>query len=455
VLAGIAALIGLAARPAVAQAGAAPQIATWKTWVLSSADEIAVPAPPADTSDATKAELAELLQLQQQRTATAVAALQAEETIRYYNGSVPMQRWAEQLMAIHAVERPNALRQIRNLAILHTAMHDAVVAANSARYRYWRRPPYLLTRDLRPALPVTAEPSYPSEHAAVAAAAAGVLGYLFPKEARSLGAMSQEAAFSRLLAGANYRSDVQAGLMLGAAVAEKAVARAKADNSDVTFNGTVPTGAGYWTGWPNTVEPAAGSWKTWILTSGSQLRPPPPPAFGSDAYKKDLEEVKQLAANRTPSQVALANFWVANGVNFFWNQAYAMIARDRLSTSEAARVLALMGAAHADSTVAVWDSKFHYWYLRPFEADPTLTTMFPTPPYPAYVSGMAGFTGAVSEVLAHFFPGDATRLRTLAAEARESRLYAGIHFRFDMDAGYELAKQLVALAIDQDRQNEN
>src|SRR5919108_635263 len=89
------------------------------------------------------------------------------------------------------------------------------------------------------------EPSYPSEHAALAGTAVGILTVFFPKEEANLQAMAAEVGQTRLLMGTNYRSDVDAGFALGQAVAQKALARAATDGSDAVWTGTVPTGPGY------------------------------------------------------------------------------------------------------------------------------------------------------------------------------------------------------------------
>jgi membrane-associated phospholipid phosphatase len=282
-----------------------------------------------------------------------------------------------------------------------------------------------------------------------------MLARLFPPDAARLAARAQDAGASRLLAGANYRSDVEAGLTLGRAVAEKAVARAATDGSSAVYTGTLPTGPGLWSG-PNPLEPLAGTWRPWLLASGSQIRPGPPPAVGSAEFQAELEEVQRFAANPTSSQTEIAQFW-ADGAGTVtppghWFQiAGELIARDRLDTPHAARLLGLLGATVMDAAIACWDAKYHYMLLRPNQADPTLVTLLPTPPFPSYTSGHATFSAAASEVLASFFPQDAARIRYLAEEAALSRVYAGIHYRFDSEAGLQCGQQLSVLAIRRDR----
>lgn len=440
-----------AIRATANDAGGGAKVGEWKTWVLASSAEIQPPPPPADSSDQTAAELAELRRLQSQRDSV------TNTTIHYYNSVPATQRWTELTLSLVQRDKVNPVRTARILGHVHAAISDAVVATWRAKYSFRRQAPALLARDLTPPISVSDVPSYPSEHAAIAGAAAGVLAHMFPNDAAAVTASAQEAAQSRLLAGANYRSDVEAGLSLGAAVAQKSISRAESDGASAVWTGTVPSGAGLWTG-ANPLEPHAGTWKTWIMTAGSQLRPGPPPSFGSAQFLAELEEVQQVVAHGTPSQRAIALFW-ADGAGTVtppghWFQiATDMIARDRLSTPQAARVLGLLGPAVADAAIACWDTKYAYWCIRPNQADPTLVTLVPTPPFPAYPSGHSTFSGAASEVLAYFFPGDAARLRYLSEEAKMSRLYGGIHFRSDNEVGAQVGQRLGGLAIQRDQLN--
>jgi membrane-associated phospholipid phosphatase len=438
-------LCGTVALPAAADdAGGSDPVGGWQTWVLASSAEIRPPPPPADHSSQTQGELAELHQLQARRSDVTGTAVQ------YWNDGPATLRWTELTLSLIQRDRLNPVRAARVLAYVHTAMNDAGVTAYEAKSAFRRSPPEALAPNLRPALGASLTFSYPSEHAAVAAAAAGMLASLFPQEAARLEARAQEAGASRLLAGANYRSDVEAGLSLGKAVAARAVARAAADGSRAQFTGTLPTGPGLWSG-PNPLEPLAGTWRPWILASGSQLRPAPPPAMGSVPFQAALAELQQFVANPTPSQTEIAQFW-ADGPGTVtppghWFQiAGALIARDRLDTPRAARLLGLLGATVMDAAISCWDAKYHYMLLRPNQADPGLVTQIPMPPFPSYPSGHATFSAAASEVLASFFPQDAARLRYLAEEASLSRVYAGIHYRFDSEAGLQSGRQLAALA---------
>src|SRR5262249_16340508 len=111
---------------------------------------------------------------------------------------------------------------------------------------------------------------------------------------------------SRLLAGVEYPSDVAAGAEIGKKVGELVVARGKADGSDAQWTGTVPTEPGKWSG-TNPIAPMMGTWKTWLLTSGNEFRPGPPPGYDSDQEKAELAALETF--KRTTQSNNVANYW--------------------------------------------------------------------------------------------------------------------------------------------------
>jgi membrane-associated phospholipid phosphatase len=188
--------------------------------------------------------------------------------------------------------------------------------------------------------------------------------------------------------------------------------------------------------------------RPFFLTSGDQFRPGPPPAFGSPAYLAALAEIRTFSNHRTADQLRIAEFWAMPTVAAFWNEeATKLIARDRLGEQRAARVLALMHMATMDANIACHDAKYTYWLIRPYRADSAITTPIARPQHPSYPSDHACVSGASAYVLGALFPSDAERLAAMADEAGESRLYAGIHYRFDKDAGLHIARQVAALAL--------
>jgi membrane-associated phospholipid phosphatase len=111
----------------------------------------------------------------------------------------------------------------------------------------------------------------------------------------------------------------------------------------------------------------------------------------------------------------------------------------------------LLQVAFYDVAVACWEAKYAYWAIRPVQLDPSVQPLFTTPPHPSYPSGHSCFSAAAASVLGHLFPRDAALFETLASEASESRLWAGIHFRSDLTAGRALGRAVAERVIARSR----
>ena len=119
-----------------------------------------------------------------------------------------------------------------------------------------------------------------------------------------------------------------------------------------------------------------------------------------------------------------------------WNRfASDLIIKYRLNPLRAARVLAYLNMAMDDAGIACWDAKYYYHYPRPIQTIPGFKTILGTPNFPSYTSGHSTFSFAGATVLSHFFPEEEGVLTGYAEEAAISRMYAGIHYRFDVEAG--------------------
>jgi membrane-associated phospholipid phosphatase len=409
----------------------------WRTWLLSSSDEVRPPQPAPPTAD----ELTELVELQGQRTAATLA------TIAQWDDSTVVLPWTNLALDLIRAHTPNPVRAARALALLHVALSDTLVATGDARTAYPRPGPWA-DKAIVPLGGVgTGDSSFPSDQAAVAAAASTVLAYVFPTEAtETFATLAEEAAESRLLAARAFRSDVETGTAIGRAVGERAVARGQADGSDTSWDGSgrltdpgswQPTLPGYF---QQPIEPLAGTWRTWVLASGDQYRPTPPPPYQSPAWQAELAAVQEAVGRRTPEQEAAVQFWAGGPGTVtpagLWIEiARDLIVRDGLDALHAARVLALTSVAMADGFICCWDAKYTYWTERPITAEPSLDVLIPTPPFPSYTSGHSTISAAAATVLGHLFPADAPLLAGRADEAKNSRLWAGIHYPIDNEMG--------------------
>ncbi|MES3032505.1 MAG: vanadium-dependent haloperoxidase [Gemmatimonadota bacterium] len=293
-----------------------------------------------------------------------------------------------------------------------------------------------------------------ADRGAVAGASAAVLAYLFPSRLAEIAALVSAQANTG--PGGVHPAFV-AGEAIGRAVGAEMVARAAADNFSAVVPLGPPAGPGYWI---SNTAPAttAGSQlpgvTPWFLTSASQFRAAPPPPFGSAAFLAARNEIRQIADTRTAQQSQIAGFWALNNgtptASGFWmQQASDAISQADLTERQATHVYALTSAAMLDAAIGCWESKILYWYIRPYQADPGITVLASVgrPNHPSYPSGHSCVSGAGAAVLASLFPAEADRLNAMVVEAGLSRMYGGIHYRFDCDAGQLLGRQTAAFAI--------
>ena len=298
----------------------------------------------------------------------------------------------------------------------------------------------------------TSEP-HPPIAGAIGGASAAVLTAFFAGSAAQIEAALDAQAEAGSWPGAKHQ-DFAAGETIGRAAAARVLAYAATDGVGLTDPGTPPLGDGFWiwTGGP-IIRGNLGA-RAVFLAAADEFRPGPPPAFGSDGFQAALEEVRQIADTRSAEQLAIAVFWNVNQSGRS-QAAYMEIARDLIvshhrSDAEAARIMFLMGAASFDALIGCFEAKYHYWLIRPPQADPGIVTAFPTPPHPSYPSAHSCSSGALAGVLAAVFPSEAGRLAAVAEESSLSRLYAGIHYRFDMEAGLALGRAVAAKALGAD-----
>ena len=376
------------------------------------------------------------------RRAMSGATAEDRAAIAYWDAGAPNYRWHE-LMFDYFTSSSAPVVSERVSAALHIAIHDAVASADHHAQRFRAKSPARIDSALRPLADDVAF-SYPSIDAAAAGAASTVLAYFFPGKAADITAQAQRAARSRVAAGVAFPSDVDAGVALGREIGKRVVERLRRDGSDAEWKGSVPSEAGKWSG-ANPLMPGIATWKTWLLPSPSAVRPPAPPSF-DDAAMNEVRDPQNLTGSRRRATFQ----WAITGLlRYFNEQASLRIFEDKLDRDpvRSAAIYATLNAAYYDALVAVWDAKYRYWGQRPFQYDPNFKSQITTPHFPGYPSGHAIFAGTASAILSHYFPRDARRFETVATEIANSRLWGGVHFRVDNDAGLEMGRKIGALAI--------
>jgi hypothetical protein len=355
----------------------------------------------------------------------------------------------------------------RSLAMMHVAMHDAVNAVTPRYRRYALAAP-----------PVGA--SRADATVAAATAAHDVLAALYPQP-QAAALLKAELEKTTLEAGVGPA--IEAGTALGRAAAAAVLAKRANDGSagkEAYVEGTLP---GQYRFTPPFNFAAAPHWRQvtpFALASAAQFRTAPPPALTSEAYRRDFDEVKRVGGKaggsaRSTDETHYAAFWYEFS-DIGWNRvARAVSGRVKQDLWQRARTFALLNMAMADAYIAGWDSKYHYNTWRPVTAihlaaedghprtapEKSFETLLPTPPVPDLPSTHSALGMAAAVVLADAFGGDRVTFTfasssamptnpvrsfrsfsEAALENADSRVKAGLHFRFATDAGLLLGRQI-------------
>lgn len=356
----------------------------------------------------------------------------------------------------------HSLMASRINAMMHLAMHDAL---NGIEEKYSQ---YAFTGKNNKADPI----------AAAASAAHTVLLNEIPDRKGFL-----DSALSFSLATVKNGEDKISGISFGKEAAISLLNKRANDGSALELFGQIlPSNEpGVYQAVPPFEILFAPDWenvKLFSLDRKDQFRSSPQPSLNSDDYAKDLNEVAAIgkinSTTRTADQTAFAQFWYEFS-EAGWNRVARIVAKDKnLNLLETARLFALVDMAIADAYIAGWDSKMHYNFWRPFTAirkadidgnantalDAGWEPLMPTPPVQDYPSTHSALGNAAATVIAELLgdnnaftmssttaiPAGTTRsfnsLRQAAVENAESRVMAGIHFRFSCEAGLTLGEKI-------------
>jgi hypothetical protein len=344
----------------------------------------------------------------------------------------------------------------RAYAYVSVAQYDALVAAYYYKRLYNRAAPHTIDANIKPLVPATNLPSYPSEDAVVAAVSVEMLKLLFPADIAYIQQKADEHILSRIMAGMNTRSDIEAGVQLARQVAAKVIARAAGDNMSRAIGTptqwtdletqTAATGETPWISqeFPKRppMLPFFGKVKPFLFDSLTTIaiRPAAPPSTKSEKFKIELEEVRKYSNSATRNEIAIVHYW-GDGIATYtppghWNEIAADdFVKQKFSEVRWARNLALLNMAEMDAAITCWDAKFAYFNPRPSQVDPSIKTHTGLPNFPAYISGHSTFSAAAATILGHIIPARANAYNAMANEASMSRLYGAIHYRSDCELG--------------------
>ena len=365
--------------------------------------------------------------------------------------------------------QPATIHPTRSFAIMHAAIYEAVNAIDGTHQ------PYLVRLGAS---------HFASQEAAAAAAAHEVLVKLYPSFQATLDAKLQQA-----LAQLPNRGKAD-GISIGNTVADRILALRSNDGSNAQpipyVFGNAP--GDYQSTPPNfPKQPQFTHWSRvtpFALESASQFRPGGPPRLTGDRYSDAFDQVKLLGiagtTTATADQALTGRFW--NGaIQNYWNEiAQTASLAHGLTTAQNARLFALLNLSFADGVIAFYDAKYTYNFWRPVtsiraaaadgnpdtEADPNwLPEVGNTTPDPSYPGAHAVISAAGAEVLISFFHTDHlefsvtsevmpgversfTSFPAAAEEATLSRIFAGVHFLFDLTTGQRLGSDIADFIVD-------
>jgi membrane-associated phospholipid phosphatase len=251
-----------------------------------------------------------------------------------------------------------------------------------------------------------------------------------------------------------------AGEAIGRAVGAEMVTRARGDGFGNNYSRDIPKGAGLWTSNTDPVTINGGQMpgvRPWFLTSASQFRPGPPPAFGSGDFNAALAAIRDFSDHPTTAHSAIAAFWALGvgtptAAGFWLERAGEEIATHGLSEREATHLYALLSATINDATIGCWEAKLTYWLIRPWKADIAIVPLGSVgrPNHPSYPSGHSCVSSSAGEVLSTWFPERRAHFEAMVEEAGLSREVSGIHYHFDITAGRDLGLHVAAFTIARD-----
>jgi hypothetical protein len=403
--------------------------------------------------------------------------------------------WNEIAVNTAIANAANPFQQARYAAIAQLAVFEAVNA---------------ITRDYEPYLfqngePVVVAPDGASASAAAIAAAYRVLWTYFagPPGAPTPSAAVLNAARANSLAAIPDGQGKEDGIAVGEAAAAAMIALRSADGSSPpAFHEPGPATIGVWQPTPSCpVNPATqlqrGVFLHWRnvtpfgIPGVADFMPEPPPALTSNRYLKDYNEVRRVGvsgdtADRPLDRATVANFYASTSPAQLLNSAARQLAiAEGHTLSQNARTLALVNMASSDSLVVSFATKYHYLYWRPETAiragesdgiaktvgDPSFTPFILTPCFPSYPSNHASGTNGGTEVLRRIFGEGGhdlsftnaslgvtlhyTTLHQIANDVDDARVYGGIHYRFDQEAGNRLGRAVATYVYKNNLQKAN
>ncbi len=190
------------------------------------------------------------------------------------------------------------------------------------------------------------------------------------------------------------------------------------------------------------VEPNAGTWKTWFITSGKAYRLQAP-----SSYKNEIAQVITHQQNLDDAKIQRITFWNAGAPGFRWQEMLSNVWTTDISNNGVIAQMLLATSVY-DATIAAWDTKYAFKRPRPFEADKRIKLFGPKPESPSYPCEHSVAAGAAATIIGHFYPKFKDSVNQMAKELMDCMIAAGKSFPSDTKAGFELGKMIAEKEIE-------
>lgn len=407
--------------------------------------------------------------MRQLRTSVLIATLLVSSVVAAK--ADPVLDWNQIAVATLISQGQSPFAQARYMAITQLAVFEAVNA---------------ITGDYEPYLGTVAAPLGARADAAAISAAYHVLKNYFPL------APALDGQYAAALAAIPNGPAKDAGVATGTIAATQMINKRVGDGAaPPQFFMPSSTDPGVWQPTPSCPAPGGVNFQWQNITpfgvpsAGGHdwiapFEPGPPPAITSAQYAKDFNEVKRVgsatasAADRPQDRANVVRFYAAASPALVFNMAARQIAAAKQrSMSQNARSLALLNMASSDALVASFWTKYHYQLWRPetairnaaadgnskTDADPSFMPYIVTPCFPSWPSNHGSGSNSAAEILRREFGAAGhditianpaaspltyhyTSIKQITDDIADARVYGGIHYRFDQDAGAELGRNL-------------
>ena len=221
-------------------------------------------------------------------------------------------------------------------------------------------------------------------------------------------------------------------------------------------------------------DPAGGTWKPILISSGDEIDVPIPSAINSDAYLKEIMEVKYQMSQMSGSDKSTIKYWSQNPL-IRWNEiALELIAKYNLIPGPnadgsyslpnpnnpwaspvfpfahppyAVRALAYLSVAQFDGLISAWHHKFSFNRLAPYQQDGSIVPAYSVGVIPSYPSDGAVIARISKKILTSMFPLEAGYLEAKEAEHIRSLMLSGTTVQSDLESGKSIGDAISIIAL--------